>query len=64
MPAAQPVRFPCASCDTPLKATPALAGRDARCPHCGVKFTVPSPAGDTSGTDTDPEMPALIVPNE
>ena len=36
------IRCECWSCGTPLRVGDALAGKKARCPHCGAEFMCPS----------------------
>jgi MoxR-like ATPase len=38
---AEPISFPCPSCQRTLQITPAAAGKKAQCPECGAITTVP-----------------------
>lgn len=42
------IEFACPSCGVRGAADAAFAGKSARCKHCGVRFTIPSRAGEES----------------
>ncbi|NLE36893.1 MAG: hypothetical protein GX621_02600 [Pirellulaceae bacterium] len=52
-----PIEFRCMSCDKLLRTPDETAGRQAKCPACGVVMTVPEATGSPAGSASGGESP-------